>query len=233
MTASTEAPSETRIPLNRERVLTAAVHLADREGIGALTMRHLGQELGVEAMSLYNHVANKEDLLNGVVEMLVSEINERVADVPPIVDADDWKRAMRDRILIARSVLVSHSWAPQVIESRTEMTPMLIGYYDALLGLMLQGGFSYDLAHHAMHALGSRALGFTQELFAPDGEGGSSQATGVSVREMAIAFPNLAGMLQVIAHDPAEDSLGWCDDQTEFIFGLDLLLDGLDELRGK
>lgn len=230
MTASTQPTTETRIPLNRERVLTAAVHLADREGIEALTMRHLGQELGVEAMSLYNHIANKEDLLDGVVEMLVAEINERVASVPPVVDADDWKRAMRERILIARSVLVSHSWAPSVIESRTGMTPTLIGYYDALLGLLLEGGFSYDLGHHAMHALGSRALGFTQELFAPD-EGRSPTMTGESLRQMATTFPNIAGMMQVIAHDPAEDSLGWCDDQTEFIFGLDLLLNGLDALR--
>jgi AcrR family transcriptional regulator len=231
MTAPTDTNEATRIPLNRGRVLTAAVDLADREGIDALTMRRLGQELGVEAMSLYNHITNKEDLLDGVVEMLVMEINDRATDVPPVSGADDWKRAVRDRILIARTVLVSHPWAPRVIESRTEMTPTLIGYFDALLGLMVHGGFSYDLAHHAMHALGSRALGFTQELFVPDDNGSSSTMTSEAIQQMAVAFPNIAGMLQVIVHDPGEDSLGWCDDQTEFIFGLDLLLNGLDTLR--
>ncbi len=230
MTASTET-TEIRIPLSRSRVLEAAIDLADREGIEALTMRRLGQDLGVEAMSLYNHVANKEDLLDGVVERLVVEIGHRTADIEPPADPDDWKRAMRERILVARSVLLLHPWAPGVIESRTEMHPPLIGYFDGLLGVFVAGGFTFDLAHHAMHALGSRALGFTQELFVPDDDGASDDMTTAMIQEMASVYPNIAGMLEVIVHDPAEDSLGWCDDETEFTFGLDLILDGLDRLR--
>jgi AcrR family transcriptional regulator len=230
MTASTKT-TETRIPLSRRRVLEAAIDLADREGIEALTMRRLGQELGVEAMSLYNHVANKEDLLDGVVETLIIEIDRRVIEIDPPANTDDWKRAMRERILTARSVLLRHPWAPGVIESRTEMHPPLIGYFDGLLGVFVAGGFTFDVAHHAMHALGSRALGFTQELFVPDDDGASAEMTTEMIIQMASVYPNIAGMLEVISHDPTEDSLGWCDDETEFTFGLDLILDGLDRLR--
>ena len=226
MTTSTKA---TRTPLSRDRVLTAAIALADDAGIEAVTMRRLGQELGVEAMSLYNHVANKDDLMNGMVEHLIVEINTRAAEISPVATQDDWKRAMRDRIMAARSVMLQHPWAPGVLESRTEMMPAIIAYFDDLLGIMRSGGFSWDLGHHAMHALGSRALGFTQELFAPADD--DDEPSAHEIEQMVAMFPNIGGMLQNVAHDPAEDSLGWCDDQTEFIFGLDLLLDGLDRLR--
>ena len=231
MTTAAET-SEIRIPLNRERVLAAAISLADREGLEALTMRRLGQELGVEAMSLYNHVSNKEDLLGGVVDTIVDEINTQAREVPQPETADAWKRSMRDRIATAREVMIRHPWATGVIETRTEMSPTLIAYFDELLGTFVAGGFSFDLAHHAMHALGSRALGFTQELFVPDEDDDTSDGmTAAAIEQMAAAYPNIAGMLREISHDPNEDSLGWCDDQTEFFFGLDLILDGLDRLR--
>jgi len=99
-------------------------------------------------------------------------------------------------------------------------------YYDGLLRLMRDGGFSYDLIHHALHALGSRALGFSQELFDP----GADQPADVPP-DMAAQLPNLVGMMAEIAHDDPESTLGWCDDQTEFEFGLDVILDGLDRLR--
>lgn len=226
MTTSTKT---TRTPLSRDRVLTAGIALADDAGIEAVTMRRLGQELGVEAMSLYNHVANKDDLMNGMIEHLIVEINARASAIPPVATQDDWKRAMRDRILAARSVMLEHPWAPGVLESRTEMMPAIIAYFDDLLGIMRSGGFSWDLGHHAMHALGSRALGFTQELFVPADD--DDEPSALEIEQMVAMFPNIGGMLQNVAHDPDEDSLGWCDDQTEFIFGLDLLLDGLDRLR--
>ncbi len=229
MTTSTDPRTEARIPLNRGRVLEAAIALADEAGIEAITMRRLGQELGVEAMSLYNHVANKDDLINGMVERLMVEIATHTAEVEPATSADDWQRVMRQRITGARAVMLAHPWAPGVFESRTDMLPSVIAYFDELLGVMRAGGFSWDLAHHAMHALGSRALGFTQELFQPADD--AEEPSPVEVEQMMAMFPNIGGMMQAVAHDPTEDSLGWCDDQTEFYFGLDLLLSGLDRMR--
>ena len=218
----------TRVPLSRERVLRAAVALADERGIEALTMRSLGQELGVEAMSLYNHVANKEAILDGVIELVVGEVVDAVEDVT-LSDPAEWKPLTRRRILAAREVMLRHRWAPKVLESRTQPPAVLMRYYDGLLGLMLRGNFSADLAHHAMHALGSRALGFTQELFEEDDDA-PAETVAAMAEQMAPEYPNLAEMLKVVTHD-ADTTLGWCDDQFEFEFSLDLLLDGLERQR--
>jgi AcrR family transcriptional regulator len=218
-----------RLPLNRERVLRAAVALADERGIEALTMRSLGQELGVEAMSLYNHVAGKEAILDGLVELVVAEVLDAVAEHEPPAGPADWKAVTRRRILAAREIMLRHRWAPNVLESRKEMPADLMRYYDGLLGLMFAGGFSADLAHHAMHALGSRALGFTQELFEEDDEM-PAETVALMAQQMAAEYPNLGEMLKVVTHD-ADTTLGWCDDQFEFEFGLDLLLDGLERRR--
>src|SRR5919106_6979645 len=215
-----------RLPLNRERVLRAAVALADERGIEALTMRSLGQELGVEAMSLYNHVAGKEAILDGLVELVVGEVVDAVGAIEPPADPAEWKAITRRRILAAREVMLRHRWAPKVLESRKDMPAVLLQYYDGLLGLMFAGGFSADLAHHAMHALGSRALGFTQELFEEDDDV-PAETVALMAQQMAAAYPNLGEMLQIVTHD-ADTTLGWCDDQFEFEFGLDLLLDGLE-----
>jgi hypothetical protein len=123
--------------------------------------------------------------------------------------------------------LLRHPWAPGLLETRTTTSPAVIRHFDVLVGLMRDGGFSYDLAHHALHALGSRALGFSQELFDP----GPGDATAPAPADMASQFPHLAAMLTEIAHDDPASTLGWCDDQTEFEFGLDLILNGLDGLR--
>jgi AcrR family transcriptional regulator len=226
----TEPRTEPRIPLSTERVLQAAVNVADQGGIESLTMRRLAEELGAEAMSLYYHVADKDAVLDGIVDVVAGEINEVVdqIDVPSIGAA--WKNAVRQRILSAREVLLRHRWAPGVFETRTNTSPAVVQYFDALLGLMRDGGFSYDLAHHALHALGSRALGFTQELFDPGDEAGDEEATAM-LESMADQLPHLVGMMKEVAHDDPDSTLGWCDDQTEFEFGLDLILDGLDRMR--
>ena len=220
-----------RQPLSKDRVLRAAMDLADREGIAALSMRRLASELGVEAMSLYYHVANKEAVLDGVIDVIMSEIEEAVGGYGGDPSRDDWKAATRSRILGAREVWLRHPWAPAVIESRTAISPAIARYFDALLGLLREGGFSYDMAHHAMHALGSRALGFTQELFEPeDQEAGDDEVNGM-LEQMADQLPYLVGMMLEVGHDDPDSTLGWCDDQFEFEFGLDLILDGLDRLR--
>ena len=211
--------------------MLGAVALADRSGIEALTMRNLAHELGVEAMSLYYHVANKEAVLDGVVDVIIEEIGSAASEVDPPSSEDDWKRAMRSRILEARQVLLRHRWASRLIETRTAISPSTMRYFDDLLGVLRSGGFSYDQAHHAMHALGSRGLGFTQELFEPDNVDQSEDEMTVALEDMAEHFPHLVGMMAEIAHDDPESTIGWCDDQTEFEFGLDLILDGLDRLR--
>ena len=113
-------------------------------------------------MSLYNHVANKEAVLDGLVEVVVGEVIAAVDAIEPLSNADEWKVVMRARILAAREVLLRHRWAPGVLESRTDIPPSLVPYYDSVLGLMREAGFSIDLAHHALHALGTRTLGFTR-----------------------------------------------------------------------
>jgi AcrR family transcriptional regulator len=244
MTSPRTAGTAPRSTLTRARVLESAVALADRDGIGSLTMRSLARELGIEAMSLYHHVANKEDLLDGVVDVVAAEIQDAVGALEPLPDdavPSWWKATMRRQILTARAVLLRHPWASTVLESRTSFSLHVVRYYDSLIGLMRRGGFSYDLVHHAMHALGSRALGFSQELFEPDGatagsaagggtkEGADDAATAM-LAQMAEQVPHMVEMMAAVSHQGAGSTLGWCDDQTEFEFGLDLILDGLDRL---
>jgi AcrR family transcriptional regulator len=221
---------ESRVPLTRERVMRAAVELADRSGIEALTMRNLAHELGVEAMSLYYHVTNKEAILDGITDEIIGEINEAVDAIEGPSAAADWKRALRERILTAREVLLRHPWASSLIATRDMISMETMRYFEGVLATFRAGGFSYDISHHAMHALGSRALGFTQELFEPDDQEVAEEETSDMLELMGDQFPHLVGMMTEIAHDDPESTLGWCDDQTEFVFGLDLILDGLDRL---
>jgi AcrR family transcriptional regulator len=230
--ATESAPqTETRIPLSRERVLRVAVEVADEGGIEALTMRNLAEQLGVEAMSLYYHVPNKDKILDGVVEVVMGEIEEAVGAVDAPPGRNEWKKAMRATILAARGVLLRHPWAPGVLETRTNISPAGMRYFDRILGIFRQGEFSYDLAHHAMHALGSRALGFTQELFEPDDQEAGEDESLEMIEQMADQVPHLVEMMMEVAHEDPDSTLGWCDDQHEFEFGLDLILDGLDRLR--
>ena len=211
-------------------MLRAAIKIADSSGIESLTMRRLAEELGAEAMSLYYYVASKEDLLDGIADAVVAEINDAVSTIDVPSAGASWKTAVRRRILSAREVLLRHRWAPRVLETRTSTSLAVLLYYDGLLRLMRDGGFSYDLIHHALHALGSRALGFSQEMFDPSG-GTSDAETAAELERMAQQIPHLVSMFMEVAHDDPDSTLGWCDDQTEFEFGLDLILDGLDTMR--
>ena len=210
-----------RVRLNRERVLRRAIELADAEGLAGLSMRRLADDLGVVPMALYKHVAGKEELLDGMVELVVDEIE------PPNMDAT-WRAALRQRILNARRSLLRHPWAPSVIESRTTPTPALLAYIDAVIGQLLGGGFSADLTHHALHALGSRIYGFTQDVLsdsAPD----DSPVQAEVARQVAMAYPHIGTMVGAADHDPSSMVGRGCDDQFEFEFALDLLLDGLEK----
>jgi AcrR family transcriptional regulator len=224
MATKIEEAARPREPLTRERILLAAVALADEAGVESLSMRRLAQELGVVPMALYKHVANKDELLDGMTDVVVAEID------PPIEGAD-WKTTMRERILSARRALLRHPWASRVLESRGAPTPTVIGYIDSMMGIFLDGGFSIDLMHHAMHVMGSRILGFSQELF--DDAASMPEAEAAAMwSQMADVYPNIAKLVPV-AMSTHEGPVvgGGCDDQFEFEFALDLVLDGLERLR--
>ena len=212
-----------REPLSKDRVLATAIALADAHGIESVTMRRLAEELDVEAMSLYHHLPNKEAVLNGVVDLVFAEI---VAGLPDLAATpSNWKAAVRQRALAARAVLLRHPWAPALIESRPASGMPMTQYMDGIIGMLRAGGLSFDVIHHGMHALGSRAMGFVQEI----GEGeGSNIPSLEQLAAMEPVVPNIVAMLRVVVHDGRDLTLGWCDDQTEFEFGLDLILDGLE-----
>jgi len=223
-----DADTTRRTPLSRDPVLRAAVDLADAGGIDAVNMRRLAQELGVVPMALYKHVANKDELLDGMVDLVLEEID------PPDT-GPDWQQAVRRRILSARQAVLRHPWARQGIESRTHRTPTVLAYMDSLAGIFRAGGFSADLTHHVMHALGNRIWGFSPELFDEprddDAPAPTPEAQAAMAAEFAERFPHiLAVATAATAGDLSRVGQG-CDEQFEFEFALDLLLDGFDRLR--
>ncbi|MBO0825585.1 MAG: TetR/AcrR family transcriptional regulator [Actinobacteria bacterium] len=209
-----------RAPLTRQRVVAAAVELADRDGIDSISMRRLAQELGVEAMSLYTHVQNKNDLLDGMADAVVSEI-------PLSVDGANWRMALRQLVLAARAVMLSHPWAPQTIETRIAPGPAALSYINAVLGILRGGGFSVAQAHHALHIAGSRLVGFAQALYDDSGNLDPELAA-VLESQLGATHPHLVEMAIAATHSGV---LGPCDDDAEFAFALDFILDGLDRLR--
>jgi AcrR family transcriptional regulator len=225
MAGQTDGGARSRVPLSRERVLRAAVALADEGGAESLSMRKLAHELGVVPMALYKHVSNKDEMLDGMVDVVVGEI-----DPPP--GGTDWKTAIRQRVLSARRALRRHPWASRVIESRTAATPAVLEYMDSMIGIFRAGGFSIDLTHHAMHAMGSRLLGFTQELFDDTSDAGPGTGA-VPPPESAERYPSITEMVMAISHDEESVVGRGCDDQFEFEFALDLMLDGLERLRAR
>jgi len=212
-----------RARLTKPHVLRVAVELADQIGIDSLSMRRLAEALGVVPMALYKHVANKEELLDGMVDVVVGEID------PPLPDAK-WKSAIRQRILSARRALLRHPWASGVIESRANPSEVLLAYIDSMIGMFRAGGFSAGLTHHVLHTMGSRLYGFSQEVF-DDSQSLDPESTAMLVREMEGRYPHIAEMVGTVYHDQASVPGGGCDDQFEFEFALDLLLDGLERLR--
>jgi AcrR family transcriptional regulator len=216
----TRAGPQPRSRLSRAQVLRAAIALADANGIESLTMRKLGAELGVEAMSLYNHVANKDDLLAGMIDSVFAEI-----DVPA---GADWRTAMRRRAVSVREVLSRHRWAIGLMESRTTPGPATLRHHDTVLGLLRAAGFSIELAAHAYSALDSYIYGFTlQERSLPFdiGEQAAQVAHKIMTQFPAGDYPHLTEIAVEHVMKPGYDYA------REFEFGLDLLLDGLDRAR--
>jgi AcrR family transcriptional regulator len=214
--------AERREPLSRDRVLRAAIEQADRNGIDALSMRKLGQELGVDAMALYRHVRSKDDLYDGLIELIVGEIDRTQA-------ATDWKSALREQVMAARQVMLRHPWVWRVFEERGTGGLAVIDYIESVLVILRDGGFSLDLAHHALHVLDSRIFGFNQDLFDDSGRADPPpEAAEILGPAMATRFPRVSELAMSVSH---EGVLGRCDDDVEFAFGLDLILDGLERRR--
>ena len=207
-----------RRPLTKDRIVRAAVDLADRDGVGALTMRALGAELGVEAMSLYKHVANKDEILDGIVELIVGQIEIPIADEP-------WKQAMRRRAESGRAVLRRHSWAIGLLEARGSMGPAAMRYTEAVLGNLRSAGFSLDDAAHAFWLLDSYVYGHViqETSIAPTSapEDGAPLEESVAEQVTLTDYPNLREL-----GERARRS-GYSVDR-EFAYGLDLILDALE-----
>jgi AcrR family transcriptional regulator len=214
MATRTNPRAKRRLPLNRDRVLRAAIGLVDQSGIESLTMRRLGQELRVEAMSLYNHVANKDVILDGIVDLVLSDI-----DVPPT--GTDWKTAMRQRAISAHEVLLAHPWAAMLIMSRFNIGPGMTRYLDATLGRLREGGFSIEGALDAWHTLDSHIYGFTlQELNLPfEVEEAQQVSADVLGQLPADEYPHVVEVITEIMKSGRDEN---------FEFGLDLILDGLE-----
>ena len=218
MATPTSADPAPRLPLSRPRVLAAAVALAGSEGIDALTMRRLGQELGVEAMSLYKHVANKEDLLDGMVDVVFAEI-----ELPPA--GTDWRSAMRDRAISVRAALTRHPWATPLMQSRSRPGPATLRHHDAVIGTLRAAGFPIALVAHAFSALDSYIYGFAlQQRALPfeTAEETADLAQSIMARFPADEYPHLVELTVTHVLQPGYDY------GQEFEFGLDLLLEGLE-----
>jgi AcrR family transcriptional regulator len=216
MSSPRKETAQPRVPLSRDRILQAALDLADTAGIESLTMRKLGQALGVEAMSLYNHVANKDDILDGIVDLVLGEF-----ELPSA--AEDWEAAIRKTAISAHEALVRHPWAPSLIMSR--IRPSRMRYIDSLLRTLRESGFSAELTYHAYHTLDSHILGFTlwQLGHSIDAEDLKDFAP-TFLREIADDYPHLA--------EHGEQHVAGVDaDEGEFEFGLDLILDGLKRMQ--
>src|SRR5829696_569801 len=184
--------SKRSTPLTREEVLNAAVELADSDGLEALSMRRLGQDLGVDPMAIYRHVRNKNDLLDALVEAIVGEID------PPAL-ADDWKGGMRAQALAARGVMLRHPWARRLIQERAATGMWIIAYVDGVLDTLRGAGFSVDLAHHALHALGSRIFGFNQDVIDDSGPPPPASAAAAMARVLA-GYPHAAELAREVSH---------------------------------
>ncbi len=200
--------------------MRAAMALADKRGLEALTMRNLGQELGVEAMSLYNHVANKDDIIDGIVDLVFSEIALPSA-------RSHWKAAMRGRAISAHEALLRHSWAPSLMQSRTRPGPATLRHHDSVLGSLRNAGFTLVMAAHAVSVIDGYVYGFAlQQINLPLQSREQVAEVGQNILlQLAGEYPHLAEMITDHAMKPGYDYA------EEFEFGLDLILDGLERLK--
>lgn len=204
-------------PLDRAAVLAEAIAFADESGLAALSMRALSARLGVVPMALYKHVADREDLVGGMIDAVVETY------VAPA--GDGWRERVRSRLLAARDARIRHPWMRSAVEQAARPTLVVLGHMDAVAGDFIDGGMSVDLAHYAMHALGPRIWGYTAEAFPGPPAAVVDEA---SARALAMRFPHVAA---IAADTAARTPVGACDERYEFDFALDLLLDAFARLQ--
>jgi AcrR family transcriptional regulator len=218
MAKKTKEAAPSRIPLSRQRALSTAVALADAEGLASLSMRKLAQEVGVEAMSLYHHVANKEDILDGMVDLVFAEI-----ELPS--DGTEWKTAMRQRAESARAALTRHPWAISIMDSRSSPGPATLRHHDAVIGSCRNAGFSVQMAAHAFSLIDSYIYGFVlQEVNLPfdDSTDLEDVVESMMLPFSAEDYPHLVELTTEYVLQPGY-SYG-----NEFEYGLGLILDSLE-----
>ena len=221
MPSKSDRSATPRDPLSRQRVFDAAALLADERGVASVTMRKLAERLGVEAMSLYHHVANKDEILDGMVDLVFSEV-----DLP--TSGADWKAAMRQRAISAREALLRHPWAIGLLDSRRHPGPATLRHHDAVIGSLRTAGFSIAMAAHAFSVLDSYIYGFAlQEQNLPfDTSEELEGLAGTMLRQLpADAYPHFTKMIVEHALKPGYSYAN------EFAFGLDLILGGLERIR--
>ena len=223
MASKTKTGPAKRTPLTRERVLRAAIALADERGAQELTMRKLAQQLGVEAMSLYNHVANKDDLLDGMIDIVFSEIDAPAA-------GGDWKAELRKRAISTREALNRHRWAIGEMEGRTSHGPNNLRVHDAVLGCLRAAGFSLEMTVHAYSVQDAYIYGFALQQSdmsseTPDDFAAEAQR---QMRDYAAALADYPHLVEVVGGFVAKAGY---DYEAEFLFGLNLILDRLEQLR--
>ena len=212
-----------RVSLTRELVLRTALTMMDEGGIETLSMRQLGSRLGVEAMSLYNHVANKDDILDGVLDLVAAEIS--VPDAAASASAD-WRAAMKARAVSALSAFRRHPWASALMDSRVSSSPARLRYLEAVIGTLSRAGFSLELAQRAFSVLDCYVYGFARQRLNMAGTGEADQKKSAEAFREVIpgqVYPYVARMAELAM------KTGY-DEDADFEFGLDLILDGLERL---
>lgn len=220
--AGPAVPARPAARLSRGRIVETAVAIADGEGLDAVSMRRLGQQLQVDPMSLYRYIGDKDGLLDAMVDAVLAEIR-------PVTDAATWIESARATMLAARAVMARHPWTAELVKGRPQPTPGGLRHLDTVLGILREAGFSVDQTHHAIHVLGSRILGFSQDLY-DDGPNirQPPEAAQVQALQWASSHPWLAELALATSHD---GPLGGCDDDEEFRFSVDLILEGLERRR--
>jgi AcrR family transcriptional regulator len=223
MTTRTARRTQRRDRLSRERVLQTAIELADQGGLESLSMRKLGQELGVEAMALYYYFANKDEVLDGIVDLVFSEI-----DLP--APGADWKAAMRQRAISVRDTLARHRWAIGLMESRRNPGPANLRHHDSVIGSLRAAGFDMAMSAHAYSLLDAYIYGFAlTKMNLPFETSGEVAAVAESMLApfSPDAYPNLVAFITEHAMKPGYDY------EDEFEYGLDAILDGLERVANK
>jgi len=220
MASRVERSTEPRIPLSRDRVLRAAISIADEGGLEALSMRKLAQDLGVEAMSVYYYVANKDEILDGILNFVISEFELAVG-------GPDWKAAIRRSAISAHDVLMRHAWACNLMMSVRRVAPARMRYMEALLRRLREAGFSANMTHHAYHALDSHIIGSTLWEAGYSSNKDLEDVAKTFVAKTVKEYPYLA------EHAEQHMTRSKRKDVPEFEFGLDLILDGLEKIRAR